>query len=334
VASVCGGYHCLDTFLPPKKTRGRQRPEGFRTFLKLQRHSFYVGIIVGDRCFCRCKLPLGVWSWTIFLRILLPSGLSKCYPSSVPTSQNIPSSLVTHIIIYILLTASYTCTQLLIMTAQIRRPTLSSKNKTNSQDVRNKFFRRIGVAGTDPNDFSKYKRESADGTTDPCIPTRDLQNVPRYSTQLKYNRNDERIRMKRLQQRSAATRADKNSSLSSSESPPKTKKSKPKRCTFNESVKVVPIPKRNEYSDRIRSRLWSGTIELYENAGRSWNAMLLTLHTLALYSVHLTTILVASCVHLSSESCWICCRKLWMAQCLWWWRDVSETLQNVLRNNI
>lgn len=186
------------------------------------------------------------------------------------------------------------------MTAQILRPTISSKNKKTNSQVRDKFFRRIGVAGrTDPNDFGKYPRESADGTVDPCTPTRDLQKVPRYSTQLKYNRNDEKKRMERLerlqQQRSAAAAsADKNSSVSSSESSSKAKKSKPKRCTFDETVKVVPIPKRNEYSDRIRSRLWSNTIELYENAGRSCFAMLLMLHTLALPSACLTTLRVAS----------------------------------------
>mmetsp|Transcript_11618 Transcript_11618/g.17529 ORF Transcript_11618/g.17529 Transcript_11618/m.17529 type:complete len:225 (-) Transcript_11618:144-818(-) len=154
------------------------------------------------------------------------------------------------------------------MTAQILRPTIS-KNKTpqlNSQ-VRSKFLMRIGVVGTDPNTFCKHRCETADGTTDSCIPTRDLQKVPRYSTQLKYNRNDERKR--RCQQRSAAASADQNSSSSSSATSSSNKSKPKKRCTFNESVKVVPIPTRHEYSDRIRSRLWSNAIELYENAARN-----------------------------------------------------------------
>lgn len=157
------------------------------------------------------------------------------------------------------------------MTAQILRPTIS-KNKSpqlNSQ-VRSKFFMRIGVVGTDPNSFCTNQREIADGTADPCIPTRDLQKVQKYSTQLKYNRRDERRRMERRQRRNAAANADKTSLLSSPASPSNSKTSKPKRCiTFNESVKVVPIPTRHEYSDRIRCRLWTNTIELYENAGRS-----------------------------------------------------------------
>jgi hypothetical protein len=162
------------------------------------------------------------------------------------------------------------------MTVQILRPTLS-KNKPpqlNSQE-RLAFFLRIGVVGTDPSEFCKNQREIADGvTTDPCIPTRALQKVQKYSTQLKYNRKDEKRRMQRRQQRSSAANADKNSSsssiLSPASSPSNNKKSKPKRCiTFNESVKVVPIPTRHEYSDRIRCRLWSNTIELYENAARN-----------------------------------------------------------------
>lgn len=152
------------------------------------------------------------------------------------------------------------------MPAEILRPTISRNKPHLTSQVRSKFLMRIGVVGT-----STHQCEIFDGTADTCIPipTRDLQNVPRYSTQLKYNRLDERRHMERRQHRSAAASADKNSSPSSSVSR-SNKKSKPKRCiTFDESVNVVPIPMRNEYSDRIRSRLWSSTIELYENVGKS-----------------------------------------------------------------
>jgi hypothetical protein len=42
-----------------------------------------------------------------------------------------------------------------------------------------------------------------------------------------------------------------------------------KSLNFNESVNVVPIPMRDEYSNRVRTRLWSNAIEIHENATRN-----------------------------------------------------------------
>ena len=42
-----------------------------------------------------------------------------------------------------------------------------------------------------------------------------------------------------------------------------------KRCTFNESVQVIPIPMRSEYSHSVRSRLWAGAKEIQEMAARN-----------------------------------------------------------------
>ena len=41
------------------------------------------------------------------------------------------------------------------------------------------------------------------------------------------------------------------------------------RIVFSEDVEVMPIPTRYEYSDRIKSRIWSNRHELQENAERN-----------------------------------------------------------------
>jgi hypothetical protein len=51
------------------------------------------------------------------------------------------------------------------------------------------------------------------------------------------------------------------------DAPPETKKKT--RIAFQEDVEVMPIPTRYEYSDRIKSRIWSNRHELQENAERN-----------------------------------------------------------------
>eukprot|EP00557_Chaetoceros_sp_GSL56_P004822 CAMPEP_0176490392 /NCGR_PEP_ID=MMETSP0200_2-20121128/7843_1 /TAXON_ID=947934 /ORGANISM="Chaetoceros sp., Strain GSL56" /LENGTH=205 /DNA_ID=CAMNT_0017887689 /DNA_START=11 /DNA_END=628 /DNA_ORIENTATION=+ len=49
----------------------------------------------------------------------------------------------------------------------------------------------------------------------------------------------------------------------------KNKKDKKSKITFNDDVSVAHIPMRCEYSDRVRSRLWSNRYEIHENATRN-----------------------------------------------------------------
>mmetsp|Transcript_26817 Transcript_26817/g.39722 ORF Transcript_26817/g.39722 Transcript_26817/m.39722 type:complete len:208 (+) Transcript_26817:55-678(+) len=47
------------------------------------------------------------------------------------------------------------------------------------------------------------------------------------------------------------------------------KKERKPKLTFNDDVSVAHIPMRTEYSDRVRSRLWSNRYEIHENATRN-----------------------------------------------------------------
>ena len=42
-----------------------------------------------------------------------------------------------------------------------------------------------------------------------------------------------------------------------------------RKICFNDSVKVAHIPMRSEYSERVRSRMWSNRYEIHENATRN-----------------------------------------------------------------
>jgi hypothetical protein len=65
------------------------------------------------------------------------------------------------------------------------------------------------------------------------------------------------------------TEAPLSSSLSSRDSSSSTEGSQTRRLTFNEEVAVCPIPKRDEYSKRIRERLWPTQEEMMSNAYRN-----------------------------------------------------------------
>jgi hypothetical protein len=59
------------------------------------------------------------------------------------------------------------------------------------------------------------------------------------------------------------------SSCTSRDSSCSTEGSQTRRLTFNEEVAVCPIPKRDEYSKRIRERLWATPDEMMSNAYRN-----------------------------------------------------------------
>lgn len=134
----------------------------------------------------------------------------------------------------------------------------TSKSSYHSQQVRQKFFHKIGIDSRDEsNSFISVAERSV----------RDLRNVPNFHEPLQYNRDEEKLWEMRLRHwRSVTFGTDDKKQKSAT-----TKQSKQKKqVKFHDTVAVVPIPMRTEYSYRVRSRLWVPARELCENAERNY----------------------------------------------------------------
>eukprot|EP00578_Thalassiosira_sp_NH16_P029691 CAMPEP_0181077782 /NCGR_PEP_ID=MMETSP1071-20121207/1139_1 /TAXON_ID=35127 /ORGANISM="Thalassiosira sp., Strain NH16" /LENGTH=191 /DNA_ID=CAMNT_0023159059 /DNA_START=149 /DNA_END=721 /DNA_ORIENTATION=- len=134
------------------------------------------------------------------------------------------------------------------MPAQVAKnlsmPTMSKRPRpitytSSSKHVRSKFFHRIGIL-----------RPMNKAPNVPVVErsVRDLRNVPVMNEPLHYSYNHNGMKDQgRTQQE------------------PKKKK----RVEFDETVTVVPIPMRCEYSGRIKTKLWNGNSEIRETVVRN-----------------------------------------------------------------
>jgi hypothetical protein len=96
--------------------------------------------------------------------------------------------------------------------------------------------------------------------------------VARYTETLKYDKLADKYYAAKRRKINDGDPLISSTQSPSSQQPrkPSNRKSKPeRRLNFNETVEVVPIPMRNEYSNRVKSRLWSNAMEIHENAARN-----------------------------------------------------------------
>ena len=130
-------------------------------------------------------------------------------------------------------------------------PAIPPLKTASSQQVRSKFFNVIGIDSKAPAEHAATPPKARPVGKEWMHPRQ--QQTNRFEEQLKYDKDEEEEDVQKSPKRKLETEDEK----------PK------KRISFDTKVKVVPIPMRDEYSNRVRSRLWSNAIEIHENATRN-----------------------------------------------------------------
>lgn len=136
-------------------------------------------------------------------------------------------------------------------------PASSTLQPTSWQEVRNKFYTVIGI------NSPKAAAVAAAAASEHTVPPQRRQSVAKEWMQPQDNtcRLEETLKFDRSYELDLPKR--KKIETESDEKRPK------KRISFDTKVKVVPIPMRDEYCLRVRTRLWSNAMEIHENATRN-----------------------------------------------------------------
>lgn len=157
----------------------------------------------------------------------------------------------------------------------IMRPKMNNAalRPASSQQVRNKFFNMIGIDKPSPSLLKKKSlhNNSADSRSS-CtvmVPHPRSEGVVAFQEPLKYNPAEHDMLTSQLKALNTSR------GLCGKDDPIRTKKEEEgkspefRHISFDDSVRVVPIPMRSEFSDRIKTRIWSNACEIHENAARN-----------------------------------------------------------------
>jgi hypothetical protein len=152
---------------------------------------------------------------------------------------------------------------------------MSAFKPASSEQVRSKFFNMIGIESklpTVPPPLLMSGENASKGNSLPQQPGMEqgwthprTQKLNCVQEALKYDPVADRIYSPKRRKTTTPTKMSISPNTNSSPSASR----KEKRLGFVDTVDVVPIPMRTEYSNRVRSRLWSNAIEIHENAARN-----------------------------------------------------------------
>ena len=136
---------------------------------------------------------------------------------------------------------------------QIQMEAPASPTLKPASDVRTKFLSVIGIeeSAASAAEHAATPPKARHMSKEWIHPRQ--QQATRFEETLKYNPEEEELYAPKRKQMDTSNAGQK----------PK------KKITFNTTVKVVPIPMRDEYSNRVRSRLWSNAVEIHQNATRN-----------------------------------------------------------------
>ena len=138
---------------------------------------------------------------------------------------------------------------------------------SSSKQVKAKFFNMLGIeSSTTTNTTSNSLIYNTMECNKKFNHPRDA-NIVTTVEKLKYNKQDEDLsspppKYRRRGSDNIVFRQQRSEETKSVESVSN-------KVSFEEQVKVLPIPKRDEYSDRVARRIWSSAIEIQEMAMRN-----------------------------------------------------------------